>query len=99
MGVRPPAQMRLVPRAFSRDCTEDSDMSFSGEMKDEPAIKPLALYEVEDGIAMEPMKGKCASSRIYLACTELFCIPVVTSVIFFSCDNILGDSLVFHQAH
>ena len=33
--------MRLEPRDFSRDCTEDSDMPFSGEMKDEPAIKPL----------------------------------------------------------
>ena len=33
--------MRLGPRDFSRDCTEDSDMPFSGEMKDEPAFKPL----------------------------------------------------------
>ena len=41
MDVRPHVQMRLVPRAVSRDCTEDSDMPFSGEMKDEPAFKPL----------------------------------------------------------
>ena len=33
--------MRLGPRNFSRDCTEDSDMPLSGEMKDEPAFKPL----------------------------------------------------------
>ena len=33
--------MRLGPRAFSRDCTEDSDIPLSCEMKDEPAFKPL----------------------------------------------------------
>ena len=33
--------MRLGPRAFSRDCTEDSDLPLSCEMKDEPAFKPL----------------------------------------------------------
>ena len=39
--VRPPVQMRLEPSAFSRDCTEDSDIPLSCEMKDEPAFKPL----------------------------------------------------------
>ena len=39
--VRPPVQMRLGPRAFSRDCTEDSDIPLSCEMKDKPAFKPL----------------------------------------------------------
>ena len=33
--------MMLVPRAFSWDCTEDSDIHLSCEMKDEPALKPL----------------------------------------------------------
>ena len=33
--------MRLGPRAFSRDCTEDSDIPLSREMKDEPAFKTL----------------------------------------------------------
>ena len=33
--------MRLGPRAFSRDCTEASDIPLSCEMKDEPAFKPL----------------------------------------------------------
>ena len=33
--------MRLDPRAFSRDCTEVSDIPLSCEMKDEPAFKPL----------------------------------------------------------
>ena len=33
--------MKLGPRAFSRDCTEDSDLTLSCEMKDEPAFKPL----------------------------------------------------------
>ena len=38
-------------------------------------VKPLVLYSVEHGIAVEPMKGKWASSRVDLRCTELFCIP------------------------
>ena len=40
-------------------------------------VKPLVLYDVEHGIAMEPMKGKWASSRVYFGYTELFCIPDV----------------------
>ena len=41
MDVSLPVQMRLVPRAFSMNCTEDSDIPLSCEMKDEPAFKPL----------------------------------------------------------
>ena len=44
------------------------------------------------------MKGKWATSRVDLGYSELFCIPEVTSVFFSSCDCVLGDSLVFHQA-
>ena len=43
-------------------------------------VKPLVLYDVEHGIAMEPMKGKWASSRFDLGYTELFCIPEVSLV-------------------
>ena len=60
-------------------------------------VKPLVLYAVEYGIAMEPMKGKWASSRDDLGYTEIFCIPEVTSVFISSCDSVLEDSLVFHQ--
>ena len=60
-------------------------------------VKPLVLYAVEHGIAMEPMKGKWGSSRVDLGYTELFCIPEVTSVFISSCDSVLGVSLVFHQ--
>ena len=38
---RPPVQMMLGPRAFSRDCTEDSDIPLTCQMKDKPAFKPL----------------------------------------------------------
>ena len=38
-------------------------------------VKPLVLYSVKHGIAMEPMKGKRSSSRVHLGYTELFCIP------------------------
>ena len=48
---------------------------------------------MEHGIAMEPMKGKWASSRVDLGNTELFCIPEVTAVFLSSCDSGLGDSL------
>ena len=40
-------------------------------------VKPLVLYSVEHGIAMEPMKGKWVSSRVDVGYTELFCIPEV----------------------
>ena len=62
-------------------------------------VKPLVLYDVEHGIAMEPMKGKWASSRVDLGYTKLFCIPKMTAVFRSSCDSFLGDSLMFHQAH
>ena len=39
--VKPAVQMRLGPRTFSRDCTKDSDIPLSCEMKDEPAFKTL----------------------------------------------------------
>ena len=39
--VRPPVQMRMKPRAFSRLSTVDSDIPSSCEMKDEPTFKPL----------------------------------------------------------
>ena len=54
---------------------------------------------MEHSIAMEPMKGKWASSRVDLAYSELFCILEVTAVFLSSCDSGLGDSLLFHQAH
>ena len=54
---------------------------------------------MEHGTAMEPTKGKWASSRVDLGYTELFCIPEVTAVFLSSCDSFIGDSLVFHQAH
>ena len=62
-------------------------------------VKTLVLYDVEHGIAMEPMKVKWAPSRVDIGHTELFCIPEVTSGFFSSCDSVLGDSLVFHQAN
>ena len=39
--VRSPVQMRQKPMAFSRVSTEDSDMTSSCEMKDEPEFKPV----------------------------------------------------------
>ena len=62
-------------------------------------VKPLVLYDVEHGVAMEPVKGIWASSQVDLGYTELFCIPEETSVFFLSCDSGSGVSMVFHHAH
>ena len=60
-------------------------------------VKPLVRYSLEHGIAMEPMKGKWASSCVDFGYTELFCIPELTSEFISSCDSVLRDSLVFYQ--
>ena len=43
-------------------------------------VKPLVLYAVEHGIAMEQMRGKWASPCVDFGYTELFSIPKLTSV-------------------
>ena len=48
---------------------------------------------------MEPMQGKLASSQFDFGYTEQFCIPGVTSVVYSSCDSVVGDSLEFSQAN
>ena len=50
-------------------------------------------------MALQPMKGDWASSRVDLGYTKLFCIPEVTSVFVLTFDSVLGDSLDFHQAN
>ena len=62
-------------------------------------VKPLVLYDVYRGVVMEPMQGKLASSQFDFGYTEQFCIPGVTSVFFWSCDNVVGDYLEFNQAN
>ena len=62
-------------------------------------VKPLFLYDVDCGMIMEPMQGKLSSSQFDFGYDELFCIPVVTSVFFLSCDSVVGDSLEFSQAN
>ena len=62
-------------------------------------VSPLILYDVECGMAMEPMQGQLASSPFDSGYTEQFCIPGVTSVFFSSCDSVVGDSLEFNQAN
>ena len=62
-------------------------------------VKPLDVFDVERGMAMEPMNGKCASSSVNVGNSNLFCIPEVTSVFFSSWDSVLGDCLVFLQGN
>ena len=62
-------------------------------------VKPLVVYNVECEMAMDSMKGKCASSWVDLEYTNVFCIPEVTWL-FFSCrESVLGDSFQFHQGY
>ena len=62
-------------------------------------VKPLVVYDVECEMAMDSMKGKCASSWVDLWYTNLFWIPEVTSVFFPCCESVLRDSLQFHQGN
>ena len=57
------------------------------------------MYDVDRGVVMEPMQGKLASSQFDFGYPEQFCIPGVTSVIFSSCDSVVGDYLEFNQAN
>ena len=45
-------------------------------------VKPRVVYVVESGMALAPMQGNRASSRIELGYTDLFHVHVVTSVSF-----------------
>ena len=45
-------------------------------------VKPLVMYDVECGRALQSMKGNRASSRVILGYTELFPFPVVIAVSF-----------------
>ena len=60
--------------------------------------EPLLVYDVECIMSLEPMQWNPASSRVDLKHTELFCIPVVTSVSFNTCESVLGYSLQFSSA-
>ena len=45
-------------------------------------VKPVFVYGVECGVALEPVQGKQSSCRVDLRYTEIFHVPVVTSVSF-----------------
>ena len=57
------------------------------------------MYDGERGIALEPMKGNQASSQVDLGYTELFHIPSMASVSFWSCEGVHGDSVEFRQTN
>ena len=81
-------------------CRETRPSFVSGKLsRFVKGVKPLVLYDVDRGVVMEPMQGKLASSQFDFGYTEQFCIPGVTSVFFYCCDSVLGDSLQFHQGN
>ena len=58
-------------------------MDVSGNLCSCPKeAKPIVLYDVEWGICLKPMQGNSTSFQVDLCYTELFHIPVVTSVSF-----------------
>ena len=75
-------------------CSYRFEMGVSGNLwivvKD---VKRLVVYDVECEMAMDSMKGKCASSWVDLGYTNLISILEVTSVFSSCCDSVLGDSL------
>ena len=60
-------------------------------------VKPLVIFDGERGMALEPVQGNQASSRVDLGYTELFSLSAVTSGALKTCDGVLGDSLECHQ--
>ena len=86
--VRPTFQMRLGPRAFSRDRTEYSDLALYCEMKEESAFKPLqgnpTLFRVRESRyplhVREEIQGPShitmAEGRLLLRCLWEGCLPL-----------------------
>ena len=62
-------------------------------------FKQIVVNDGEQGIALEPMQGNRAKSRIDLDYPVLFHIPAVTSVSFKTCEGVPGYSLEFRQAN
>ena len=62
-------------------------------------VKPLVVFDVERGMALDPMQGNQASSLVDFGYTYLFHIPEVTSLSFSTCERVLRDFLEFHQAN
>ena len=58
--------MRLGTRALSRDCTEDSDINLSCEMKDKTPLKPLQV---------NPTFFRVKESRSPLHVRQQFMVP------------------------
>ena len=69
-------------------------MGVSGNLWSFPnEAKPIVLYDGEWGIALKPVQGNWLSFQVDLEYTVLFHIPAVTSVSFWTCEALLGDSL------
>ena len=54
-------------------------------------VKPLVVFDGEHEMAVEPMQGNWASSRVVLGYMELFHVAAGTSGSLYTCDSILWD--------
>ena len=77
---RPPVEMRLGPRSFSRVSTGDSDIPASRERKDDPAIKPL-----QGNMAFFPVRASQCPFRMRLQSQSPSHIPIVERSILLRC--------------
>ena len=80
-------------------CSYRLEMGVSGNLWIVVKDVNTLVYDVEWEMAMDSMKEKCASSRVDLGYTNLFCIPEVTSVFFSCCVSVFRDSPQFHQGN
>ena len=55
-------------------------------------VKLLVVFDGEFRMALVPIQGNRASSRVYFGCTELFRVAAVTSGSLYTCESVLGDS-------
>ena len=55
-------------------------------------VKPVVVYDVERGIALETMQRNRVSSRVDFGYPEPFLIPAVTSMSFYIVEGVLGNS-------
>ena len=75
-------------------CSYRLETGVSGHLSSYPKeVKLLVLYDGQAGIALKPMQGNRSSFRVDLGYPELFHIPALTSVFFYTSEGFLGDSL------
>ena len=70
----------LLVLLFSTWCSSRLGTVFSGNLwSGLKEVKPLVLFDEQCRMALDPVQGNQASSRVDLGYTELFCVAAITS--------------------